>query len=175
MVIYSTKITSQKPLLVQNKTILENANFIQKRFCTNCNVNRPISMNNLIDPGKKNGIASSTCRPVFERQPVVIISIDIPNPSWFQSSPWSTPALHVSPYIWYTHFRGASQYPSSVLHPMSRKPIELCHLEGHLNSLTQVYPMRKSFHRKTWRTCTFSSPFSAVVIILMYFLPLQFK
>ncbi|ROL52305.1 hypothetical protein DPX16_22685 [Anabarilius grahami] len=36
--------------------------------------------------------------------------------------------------------RGASQYPSSfprssVLHPMTRKPIELSHLEGHLNSL----------------------------------------
>ncbi|ROL55049.1 Nectin-1 [Anabarilius grahami] len=37
--------------------------------------------------------------------------------------------------------KGASQYPSSfprssVLHPMTRKPIELNHLEGHLNSLT---------------------------------------
>ncbi|ROJ29304.1 hypothetical protein DPX16_13748 [Anabarilius grahami] len=35
---------------------------------------------------------------------------------------------------------GASQYPSSsprssVLHPMTRKPIELSHLEGHINSL----------------------------------------
>ncbi|ROK35591.1 hypothetical protein DPX16_17334 [Anabarilius grahami] len=35
---------------------------------------------------------------------------------------------------------GASQYPpsfprSSILHPMTRKPIELSHLEGHLNSL----------------------------------------
>jgi len=28
---------------------------------------------------------------------------------------------------------GASQYPS-VLPPMTRKPIELSHLEGHLNS-----------------------------------------
>ncbi len=67
-----------------------------------------------------------------------------------------------------TETGGASQYPSSlpsssVLHPMTRKPIELSHdLEGHLNSLiaprgdeepsrgamsedTQVYPMRKSF------------------------------
>ncbi|ROL45125.1 hypothetical protein DPX16_22934 [Anabarilius grahami] len=38
------------------------------------------------------------------------------------------------------HPWGASQYPSSfprssVLHPMTRKPIELSHLEGHLNSL----------------------------------------
>ncbi|ROL55382.1 hypothetical protein DPX16_4850 [Anabarilius grahami] len=37
-------------------------------------------------------------------------------------------------------FTGASQYPSSfprssVLNPMTRKPIELSHLEGHLNSL----------------------------------------
>ncbi|ROK74133.1 Phosphatidylinositol-binding clathrin assembly protein [Anabarilius grahami] len=43
------------------------------------------------------------------------------SPSWFNSG-------------------GASQYPSSsprssVLHPMTRKPIELSHLEGHLNSL----------------------------------------
>ncbi len=34
----------------------------------------------------------------------------------------------------------AAQYPSSlplssILHPMTRKPIELSHLEGHLNSL----------------------------------------
>ncbi|ROL55116.1 hypothetical protein DPX16_0811 [Anabarilius grahami] len=37
---------------------------------------------------------------------------------------------------------GASQYPSSsprssVLHPMTRKTIELSHLEGHLNSLIE--------------------------------------
>ncbi len=43
--------------------------------------------------------------------------------------------------LFYIHKKitwGASQYPSSlprssVLHPMTRKPIELSHLEGHLN------------------------------------------
>ncbi len=123
---------------------------------------------------------------------MVIISIVIPFPSVFQSSPRSTPSTaHVSLYLIHP-LQGC--FSISLLRPMSRKPIELCHLEGHLNYLiaprgtrreepsrramsedTQVYRMRKSFHRQTWRTCKLSSGFSSVVIILMYILPLQFK
>ncbi len=51
------------------------------------------------------------------------------------------PKQYIYIYIYiYTHIQGASQYPSSsprssILLPMTRKPIELSHIEGHLNSL----------------------------------------
>ncbi len=89
----------------------------------------------------------------------------------------------------------ASQYPSSlpspsVLHHMTGKPIELSHLEGHLNSLIAPQGGEERgvrslpeelwarihrcilcgclFHWKTRCMCKLSSPFSSVVIIVIY-------
>ncbi len=84
---------------------------------------------------------------------------------------------------------GASQYPtllprSSVLHPMTRKPIKISHLEVRASQFS-YREERGVFQRSYERgytgvsyaevffiekpdTCKFSSPFSSVVIIVFY-------